>query len=835
MSIRPLITFKAGICEVDRSSKPYKVKCDPRPGYIYLFPDESELIQFCWRPRSAPPDEPELELTMVPGDGRFVPYDTRSPSESSAKTNGRIFSLKFGSSSTRHLFWLQSKPQGHSGDAAWFSPRDLKIGDIVDQILQGEEVDVNRDLASVDNHGDDSRRDADDDETMEDVEGHGNSRGNHRSGNGGAGPDATGGDFREEGEDSREGGADGARAASNNPDAAAAVRNFLESLKGNPSVAGGGQSAQGKAYPLLNDLLDSSTTIAMLDSAPDEYVDHLLDYLPPVVLVLTQQGENGDDLTKEPSAESVEAAKEAMSSDQKRALVKRVLRSPQFTQSLSSLTAALRDGGLPSVAEALGIAVANGGRVRGGTVPLGGGDAIEAFVDGVKKTVQKKQKVLKPLSIGGFIHKCELCRPLRCVRYDTLIVTQKSHRNFNIAMAQEAEYWSFPTNKEDFDQDDRISFSKLDNKYIAVQDDGTEYEFDEGLKRWVPMIDEELIEAQQRGYMMPGVNHDEDEAGPAQGRKRKMDKYSNDREQENNGRSSNKKQAKQRQPPQPKKNTAVYVTGLPLDATVDEIAELFSKKGGVIAEEIDSGRPRIKMYTDTEGNFKGDALVVFFKPQSVDMAIMLLDDTDFRFSPSGLTNGKIRVQAAEISYKKTTYDEDPAASSSSGNKAQSGESSENNNKNNKPPARSQYDKVKIIRKTQKLSAKLADWSDDEEIAGLPAPKGGKWDKVVILRHMFTLQELEEDPAALLDIKEDIREECAKLGPVTNVVLFDKEEEGIVSVRFGTIEAAEACVRLMHGRAFDGRTVEAFFATGREKFRKSRDKGGNDDGEDDDSD
>ncbi|KAK4230600.1 proteasome complex subunit Rpn13 ubiquitin receptor-domain-containing protein [Podospora fimiseda] len=388
MSIVPLITFKAGLCEIDRSSKPYKVKCDPRPGYIYLYPDESELIQFCWRPRDKPANEPEIELTMVPTDGHFVPYETN---EADGKTNGRIFVLKFASSSTRHLFWLQSKPQGSSGNPAWLSPRDLKIGEIVDSILQGVEVSVHQELSAVRNNNDDSRRDADDDETMEDVEGHGDPHAHHRGGNGGAGPDATGGDFREEGSDSREGGADGARAASNNPDAAAAVRNFLDSLKGNPSLGGGGgQSAQGKAYPLLNDLLDSSTTISMLDSAPDAYVDHLLDYLPPVVLVLTQQGESGDDLAKEPGAESVEAAKEAMSSEQKRALVKRVLRSPQFSQSLASLTAALRDGGLPSIAEALSVPVANGGRVRGGTVPLGGGEAIEAFVEGMKKTVQKK-------------------------------------------------------------------------------------------------------------------------------------------------------------------------------------------------------------------------------------------------------------------------------------------------------------------------------------------------------------------------------------------------------------------------------------------------------------
>jgi len=36
--------------------------------------------------------------------------------------------------------------------------------------------------------------------------------------------------------------------------------------------------------------------------------------------------------------------------------------------------------------------------------------------------------------------------------------------------------------------------------------------------------------------------------------------------------------------------------------------------------------------------------------------------------------------------------------------------------------------------------------------------------------MFTLEELEEDPSLPLDLKEDVREECATLGDVTNVVL-----------------------------------------------------------------
>lgn len=147
---------------------------------------------------------------MVPTDGSFLPYEYKTTPQPTAKTNGRIFALKFASSSQRHVFWLQSKPQARNGDPSWISPRDRKIGDIVNQLLQGEEVNVARELASVRNT--DNSQDDDDDETMEDAEGQFGSREHRPSGSGGAGPDATGGDVREEGEGSREGGADGARA-----------------------------------------------------------------------------------------------------------------------------------------------------------------------------------------------------------------------------------------------------------------------------------------------------------------------------------------------------------------------------------------------------------------------------------------------------------------------------------------------------------------------------------------------------------------------------------------------------------------------------------------------
>ncbi|KAI0450883.1 hypothetical protein F5B21DRAFT_409629 [Xylaria acuta] len=394
----------------------------------------------------------------------------------------------------------------------------------------------------------------------------------------------------------------------------------------------------------------------------------------------------------------------------------------------------------------------------------------------------------------------------------------------------------FPTDPQEFDSDERISFSRLDNKFIGVLDDGSEFEWDGQLKRWIPGIDEELLAQQQSAYGGGASDDSSDHAG----RKRK------------NGAAEHQHANKRQRPPPPRQNTAIYVTGLPLDATVDEVHEVFSRKCGVIAEEIDSGRPRIKLYTDDKGNLQGDALIVFFKPQSVEMAIMLLDDTDFRYTTSGLSSGRMRVQAAESKYKKTHYDQE--GKDEAGNGGGAGEqgssttAANNNNNSSNNNQRSNHitgagkprdkgrdqEKQKIIKRTQKLDAKLADWDDDDVDSPFAAqletntPKG----RVVVLRHMFTLRELEEDPAAMLEIKEDIRDECAKLGAVTNVVLYDLEEDGVASVKFKTPEAAAACIDVMEGRAFDGRTVRATIASGKEKYRRSdKDHGVVDDDDD----
>ncbi len=145
-------------------------------------------------------------------------------------------------------------------------------------------------------------------------------------------------------------------------------------------------------YPHLNHLLPTSITVPMVDSASWEQIDALVNHLPSSVVVLATDPSATFDSKSEPSSEAVEAARAALTQDQKRALLKRVLRSPQFHQALGTLTMALRDGGLPSVADALGVSVQNGGYMQQGGMPLGGGQAIQAFVDGIAKAAREQRR-----------------------------------------------------------------------------------------------------------------------------------------------------------------------------------------------------------------------------------------------------------------------------------------------------------------------------------------------------------------------------------------------------------------------------------------------------------
>lgn len=45
-------------------------------------------------------------------------------------------------------------------------------------------------------------------------------------------------------------------------------------------------------------------------------------------------------------------------------------------------------------------------------------------------------------------------------------------------------------------------------------------------------------------------------------------------------------------------------------------------------------------------------------------------------------------------------------------------------------------------------------------------------RVVVLKGMFHPSDLDKDPALLLELKEDVREEAETMGEVTSVILYD---------------------------------------------------------------
>lgn len=167
------------------------------------------------------------------------------------------------------------------------------------------------------------------------------------------------------------------------------MHNFLNSLKGG-SGAGNAHQIPDKLFATLPDLLPPSTTVPVISSLDAATIDQLLSFLPPSLLLLAQEA---DDLSSvDPTPDTTQAAIQALGMEQKKEILKQVLHSPQFSQSLGSLTVALRDGGLPSIGDALGIKVRNGGFIEGGQMPLGGGEAVEAFLEGVKASIEEEDR-----------------------------------------------------------------------------------------------------------------------------------------------------------------------------------------------------------------------------------------------------------------------------------------------------------------------------------------------------------------------------------------------------------------------------------------------------------
>eukprot|EP00029_Vermamoeba_vermiformis_P002100 TRINITY_DN12494_c0_g1_i1.p1 TRINITY_DN12494_c0_g1~~TRINITY_DN12494_c0_g1_i1.p1 ORF type:complete len:366 (-),score=108.07 TRINITY_DN12494_c0_g1_i1:24-1040(-) len=213
-----------------------------------------------------------------------------------------------------------------------------------------------------------------------------------------------------------------------------------------------------------------------------------------------------------------------------------------------------------------------------------------------------------------------------------------------------------------------------------------------------------------------------------------------------------------------KQNSSVFITGLPVDTKVEEVIEYFNKCG-IIKKDEETLQYKVKVYPKEDGAEKVTGLVTYFRPESVPLAINLLDDTEFK---PGFV---IKVAEASFEHKK----------------GQGGQK-----KKGKPSKK----KKKLYNQEQELG-----WEDKES-------------RIVVIKHLFHPSEAKEDPFTFFeDLKNDIEIEAGRCGEIQTVRIFENNPDGVVIIKFKTTIAAEKCINLMNGRWFAKKQLIAEYYDG----------------------
>jgi len=84
---------------------------------------------------------------------------------------------------------------------------------------------------------------------------------------------------------------------------------------------------------------------------------------------------------------------------------------------------------------------------------------------------------------------------------------------------------------------------------------------------------------------------------------------------------------------------------------------------------------------------------------------------------------------------------------------------------------------------------------------------------VILKGMFSLEEMEADLEGAKTLRAEIEVEAKKIGETEKVTVFERNPEGVVAVKFKLPASAEECIGIMNDRFFGGRQITCDFWDG----------------------
>lgn len=142
--------------------------------------------------------------------------------------------------------------------------------------------------------------------------------------------------------------------------------------------------------------------------------------------------------------------------------------------------------------------------------------------------------------------------------------------------------------------------------------DGSVYFWDKEKNAWFPKVDEDFMAKYQMNYGFTDMNIPQPPSQPPEAKQSPSSKKTKEEKEQRKLEAKRKAQ----EPPtwfevDEAHNTAIYVSGLPLDITIEELTQLFTKCGLIARDE--RGKDKIKLYKDGNGEPKGDALCTYIK------------------------------------------------------------------------------------------------------------------------------------------------------------------------------------------------------------------------------